>query len=256
MADPFVPRLRWLAVRPTPFAVLVFQCALFACGGSAATRPDPAAPAPSSGAADPADSASPAQPPSEKPPTASLSFPTACADKSADVCTPSAAFVDSLCSKSHQDLALPLFASGTPFTRMYLRGKMDELIFDEEVLALRFHGVPKGGIQVGSGAGSYDVLRWDGTCAMAVDADMLTKSKPGRPKTARVKWHRLADKTQMALIGSSETVKRAYKKRGAECQGAMSGDVSAACEKADGALVDAIVDYIRSGGGVPTPAGM
>ncbi len=244
-------------MRPNLFAALVFPCALFACGGSGATRPDPAAPAPSSVAADPADSSSSsAQPPSEKPPTPSLSFPTACADKAAEVCTPSAAFVDSLCSKSHQDLALPLFASGTPFTRMYLRGKMDELIFDEEVLALRFHGVPKGGIQVGSASGSYDVLRWDGSCAMAVDADMLTKNKPGRPKTARVKWHRLADKTQMALIGSSETVKRAYKKRGAECQGAMSGDVSAACEKADGALVDAIVDYIRGGGSVPTPAGM
>lgn len=243
-------------MRPTLFPALVFPCALFACGG-AATRPDPAAPASSSGAADPADSsASSAPPPSEKPPTPSLSFPTACADKSADVCTPSTAFVDYLCNKSHQDLALPLFASGTPFTRMYLRGKMDELAFDEEVLALRFHGVPKGGIQVGSAAGSYDVLRWDGTCAMAVDADMLTKNRPGRPKTARLKWHRLADKTQTALIGSSETVKRAYKKRGSECQGAMSGDVSAACEKADGALVDAIVDYMRSGGSVPTPAGM
>jgi hypothetical protein len=189
-------------------------------------------------------------------PSPSLSFPTACADKSTDVCTPSTAFVDRLCSKSHQDVALALFASGTPFTRMYLRGKMDELVWDEEVLALRFHGVPKGGIQVGSGAGSYDVLRWDGSCSMAVDADMLTKNKPGRPRTAKVKWHRLGDKTQTALIASSETVKRAYKKRGAECQGAMTGDVSASCEKADGALVDAIVDYMRGGGSVPPPDGL
>jgi len=139
---------------------------------------------------------------------------------------------------------------------MYLRGKMDELAWEEEVLALRFHAVPKGGIQVGSGAGSYDVLRWDGSCSMAVDADMLTKNKPGRPKTAKVKWHRLGDKTQTALIGASDAVKRAYKKRGAECQGAMSGDVSASCEKADGALVDAIVDYMRAGGSVPPPDGM
>jgi hypothetical protein len=166
------------------------------------------------------------------------------------------AFVDRLCDKAHQDVALALFSSGTPFTRMYLRGKMDELVWDEEVLALRFRGVPKGGIQVGSGAGSYDVLRWDGSCSMAVDADMLTKNKPGRPRTAKVKWHRLGDKTQTALIGSSDAVKRAYKKRGAECQGAMSGDVSASCEKADGALVDAIVDYMRGGGRVPPPDGM
>ncbi|MGD0530024.1 MAG: hypothetical protein ABSE49_33120, partial [Polyangiaceae bacterium] len=185
-----------------------------------------------------------------------LAFPRACADKAADVCTPPSAFVDYLCTKSHQDIALALFASGTPFTRMYLRGKMDELAWDEEVLSLRFHGVPKGGIQVGSASGSYDVLRWDGTCSMAVDADMLTKNRPGRPKTAKVKWHRLGDKTQTALIASSEAVKKAYKKRGSECQGAMSGDVSASCEKADGALVDAIVEYMRGGGSVPPPEGM
>ena len=183
-------------------------------------------------------------------------MPVACADKAADVCTPARAFVERLCSKPHQDIALALFASATPFSRMYLRGKMDELAWDEEVLALRFHGMPKSGIQVGSGAGSYDVLRWDGSCSMAVDADMLTKSKPARPKTARVRWHRMGDRTQTALIASSEAVKRAYKKRGAECKGAMTGDVSASCEKADGALVDAVVDYLRGGGSVPPPEGL
>jgi hypothetical protein len=243
-------------VRPTVLAVF-----LVACGGAAATQPGPATGAPpsdpSSAAADPpAPASSSSAPASAAPPSPYVAFPTACADKSAEVCTPSQAFVDRLCNKSHQDVALALFASGTPFTRMYLRGKMDELAWDEEVLALRFHGVPKGGIQVGSGAGSYDVLRWDGSCSMAVDADMLTKNKPGRPKTAKVKWHRLGDKTQTALIGSSDTVKRAYKKRGAECQGAMTGDVSSSCEKADGALVDAIVDYMRGGGSVPSPEGL
>jgi len=242
-------------VRPTLLALF-----LVACGGAAATQPGSSpvaapAPDPSSAAADPPPSASSSPPPSSAV-SPSLSFPTGCADKSAEICTPTTAFVDRLCNKAHQDVALALFANGTPFTRMYLRGKMDELVWDEEVLALRFHGVPKGGIQVGSGAGSYDVLRWDGSCSMAVDADMLTKNKPGRPRTAKVKWHRLGDKTQTALIGSSDAVKRAYKKRGAECQGAMTGDVSASCEKADGALVDAIVDYMRGGGSVPPPDGL
>ena len=249
--------LRSAAVRPTLLAVL-----LFACGGSTATQPGPstagaAPPDPSSAAADASSaSSSPPPPPSAVSPSPSLAFPTACADKSAEICTPSPGFVDWLCTKSHQDVALALFSSGTPFTRMYLRGKMDELAWDEEVLALRFHGVPKGGIQVGSAAGSYDVLRWDGTCSMVVDADMLTKNKPGRPKTAKVKWHRLADKTQTALLGSSDAVKRAHAKRGSECHGAMTGDVSASCEKADGALIDAIVGYMRGGGSVPAPDGM
>jgi len=236
-------------VRSYPLLTLL----LLGCGGSAASQPDPAtasapvpAPDPSGAAADPAPSAL----------SSSLSLPTACADKAAEVCTPSSAFVERLCTKPHQDIALALLASGTPFSRMYLRGKMDELAWDEEVLALRYHGVPKNGIQVGSGAGSYDVLRWDGSCSMAVDADMLTKNKPSRPKTAHVKWHRMGDKTQTALIASSDAVKRAYKKRGAECKGAMTGDVSASCEKADGALVDAVVDYVRGGGSMPPPEGL
>jgi hypothetical protein len=161
--------------------------------------------------------------------------------------------VERLCTKPHQDAALALFGKATPFTRMYLRGKMDELAFDEEVLALRYHPVPKNGIQVGSSAGSYDVLRWDGSCSRAVEADALTKSKPARPRAAKVQWHRLADKTQAALIGGSDAVKKAHSRRGKECKGAMSGDVSSGCEKADAALVDAIVDYVRDGGSLPPP---
>jgi hypothetical protein len=180
-------------------------------------------------------------------------LPTACADKGAEVCTPSSAYVERLCAKPHQDIALALLASGTPFTRMYMRGKMDELVLDEEVLVLRFHPVPKNGMQVGSASGTYDVLRWNGDCSMAVDADMLTRNKPPRLRTARVKWHRLGDRAQTAFITASEAVKRAHTKRGKECQGAMSGDVSAACEKADLALVDAVVDYLRGGGTVPAP---
>jgi hypothetical protein len=179
-------------------------------------------------------------------------LPTTCADKSADLCTPPPAFVERLCAKPSQDIALTLFGP-TPFSRLYLRGKIDEFVSSEEVLALRYHAVPKNGIKVGSGAGSYDVLRWDGTCSTAVDADVLTKTRPPRPRAAKVAWHRLADRTQTALIAASEAVKKAHSKRGKECKGAMSGDVSAGCEKADAALVDAVVEYIRAGGSVPAP---
>jgi hypothetical protein len=172
------------------------------------------------------------------------------------VCTPASTFVDRLCTKPHQEVALALFAKATPFTRLYLRGKLDELAFDEEVLALRYHAVPKNGIQVGSAAGSYDVLRWDGSCSMAVDADVFTKARPPKPRAARVQWHRIGDKAQTALIVASDAVKTAHAKRGKECRGAMSGDVSASCAKADAALVDAIVDYVRGGGTLPPPGAL
>lgn len=149
-------------------------------------------------------------------------------------------------------MALALFAKGSPWTRAYLRGKFDELAFDEEVLLLRFHAPPQAGMIVGSGKGSYDVLRWDGSCAAAVDTDMITRTRPPRPKSAHVQWSRVSSKTQDALL-ASEGVKRAWSRRGKECKGATSGEVSAACERADAALVDAVVDQVRTQGGLPEP---
>jgi hypothetical protein len=240
-------------------SLVVPLVALVACGGAAASRPDPAsgggsASAPSSDpAAAPGSSAASVADSTPAPAPAPAHLPTACADASAEVCTPASDFVDRLCARPHTDAALALFGKTTPFTRLYLRGKLDELVFDEEVLALRFHAQPKNGIQVGSGAGSYDVLRWDGTCSMGIEAEMITRTRPPRPKTAHVPWHRLGDKTQDALVAGSEAVKRAHARRGKECMGAMSGDVSAACQKADDALVDAVVEYVRGGGALPPP---
>jgi hypothetical protein len=153
-------------------------------------------------------------------------------------------------------MALALFSKEKPFTRLYLRGKLDELDLDEEVLALRFRGQPKGGMVVGSGNGTYDVLRWDGTCSTGVEAEMLSRTRPAQPKTAVVRWHRVSASIQDALIASSEAVKRAHTKRGKECQGAMSGDVSASCQRADDALVAGVVDYVRTHGGLPEPDGI
>jgi hypothetical protein len=164
-------------------------------------------------------------------------------------------FVERLCAKTHQDLALLLFSKTTPFTRFYLRGKLDELAAGEEVLVLRYHAVAKGGMVVGSGNGTYDLLRWDGTCSTGIEAEGLTRARPPRPKAAAIKWHRLGDRVQTALVASSDAVKRAHAKRGKECQGASSGDVSAACVKADQALVDAIADFVREGGTLPEPEG-
>jgi hypothetical protein len=182
-----------------------------------------------------------------------MHVPVACEGKSADLCMPPASFAERLCTKPHQDATLVLFAKRSPFTRLYLKAKLDELVFDEEVLALRFHAQPKGGMVVGSGNGTYDVLRWDGSCSTGVEAEVFTRSRPPNPRTARVKWHRVGERMQTSLIASSDAVKRAHARRGKECKGAMTGDVSAACEKADTALVDAIVEYVRSGGDLPEP---
>jgi hypothetical protein len=164
---------------------------------------------------------------------------------------PPPAFVERLCAKPHADAALALFAPSEPFTRLYLKGRLDELSGDEEVLAVRFHAPQKGGIVVGNGGGTYDLLRWDGTCSTGIEAEAVTRTKPSRPKTAHVQWHRIGTHTQDALIVASQAIKLAHARRGKECKGAMSGDVSASCARADDALVAAVVDYVRSGAALP-----
>jgi len=58
---------------------------------------------------------------------------------------------------------------------------------------------------------------------------------------------------QDALVAASPAVKESRVRRGKECRGAMTGDVSAACEKADQALSDSIMEYVRTNGSVPEP---
>jgi hypothetical protein len=186
-------------------------------------------------------------------PTDDPGLPSECADAAAPVCTPPGDFVDRLCERPFQDVTLSLFARGTPFTRGYLRGKLDELSWDEEVLIVRYRGPQKGGIVVGSNLGTYDLLRWDGSCARAVEAQMITRTKPASPKTARIRWQRMGARTQDALVAASEAVKRARTKRGKECKGAMTGEVSAACDKADDLLTNAVAEYVRSNGSLPAP---
>jgi hypothetical protein len=225
---------------------------LAGCGGSEPSRPAAASPSPPP-PPDAASATGAAPATSEETPPATPHLPGACADPSAQVCTPPGDFVERLCAKPLQDVALALFSKETPFTRLYLRGRLDELAFDEEVLALRFHGPQKGGMVVGSGNGTYDVLRWDGTCARGVEAEALVRARPARPRSAHVQWHRVGSATQDALVAGSDAVKRAHAKRGKECQGASSGDVSQSCQAADQALVDAITDYVRTGGRLPEP---
>jgi hypothetical protein len=223
------------------------------CGGSTPAAPLPVSPSPPAAPAPSSDAPAASQGP---PPSSPPHLPVACSDPSGPVCTPPGDFVERLCARPLQDVALALLSKDTPFTRLYLRGRLDELQFDEEVLALRFHGQPKGGMVIGNGSGTYDVLRWDGTCARGVEAEALGRTRPPRPRSAHVQWHRIGSATQDALVSGSDAVKKAHAKRGKECQGASSGDVSRSCEASDQALVDAIVDYVRTGGALPEPVAL
>ena len=177
-------------------------------------------------------------------------------------CLPDRAFVKRLCDGAFPDVGLVLFGKDAPFTRMYLTGDVDawnadggmsaraRLRFDEEVLALRRRAQPANGIVVGAGGG-YLVMRWDGTCYTLEESELTTK-KPPQPKHASIPWRFLGSRTKDALLESPKVL-AAYQRRGKECKGAVSGEVTKACEQADAALSAAIVTEVRGGLSVPTP---
>jgi hypothetical protein len=192
-------------------------------------------------------------------------MPTACASTSdAHTCSLPSPFVDALCDGTFQDAALALFAKGSPWTRAYLRGDVDgwnasgggsartRLMFDEEVVVLRVRAPATSGVVVGNGSTGYDVLRSDGQC-YTVDSGELTMKPPPKAKHPSLPFHRLSEATQNALL-KDDKVRAARTKRGHECKGAMTGDVTIACERADHALAEAVVDYVASGGALPAPS--
>jgi hypothetical protein len=232
-------------------SLFVVHAGLAACGPAA----PPPAPLPGPSAAPPATSAPPPAASSEPPPEA---FPSKCAEGT-DPCTPGEEWATRVCKLQSADVALALFGKNTPWSRGYLtrdteawnaagggtaRGK---LLFDEEVIVLRKRAA-SGIVQ---GNGGYDVVRWDGSCA-SLTTEELTLKRPPRQRTAPLTWKYFDTATRDAL-SADKKVSAAYDKRRKECKGVTSGDVSQACIKADTALGESIVEYVRGGGALPVP---
>lgn len=243
-------------------AVLLTLCALPACGGGGGRGPSNApAPTPEGAAAEVPDAGVTAEASPGPPPPRGV--PTTCVRPGEEPCVPDASFAKRLCDGAFPDVALHLFAKEAPFSRVYLRGDLDgwnadggasaraRLFLDEEVVVLRRRSAPKNGIVVGAGGG-YLVTRWDGNCYTLEDGEVSTKA-PRAPRHAPVPWRFLEEATRNALLARPKVL-AAFQKRGKECKGAVSGDVSKACEQADAALSAAVVAEVRAGIALPTPA--
>lgn len=237
--------------------VFVTPLLVASCGGSA---PPPAAPPAATTEASAEPAAAPAAP-EEKP---STQLPTECADKSAKLCLPPAAFVKRLCAHAYPEVALAMFAKGTPWSHGWLRVKTadafdatsgvssdNKLVFEEELLVLAHRQADTGGMTVSGAGGSYDVLRWDGSCASLTDEE-VSLTGTSTPKAAKVVWKTLDEKVQTALL-SDDKINKTYLARRKECKGATMGDVSAKCEKLDDQLSAVVIEYVRRGGAVPAP---
>jgi hypothetical protein len=197
-------------------------------------------------------------------------LPANCDQRSEETgeCLPPGAWVSKLCNGVHPEVALHMFRGGSPWTRLYSRANapayngaggpsvVDDLVtVHEELIALRRHDDSRssraGEMSVGDTAG-YDLLRWNGSCVTLHDGEFIA-DPPRRRQHAKVEWRWLGDETRSALRKSG-LVRRAYKARLRECQGATLGRVTKACVENDQRLVAAIVHYVRAGGHLPEPS--
>jgi hypothetical protein len=233
---------------------------LAACGSA---PPPPAPAAPSASAASSAGEASAAPADAADKPSATL--PTACEPGGDKVCLPPPGFVKRLCANFFPDTTMAMFAKGTPWTRAYSRvnveawnasggaASSEKLALEEELLIVAKRAPDTGGMTVsGSSGGSYDVLRWDGSCASLMADEVSLKPSPS-PKFAKIPWKSLADDIQAAMMADAKVAK-AVTERKKECKGASTGEVSLKCVKADEALGRAVVEFVRNGGSFPPPA--
>jgi hypothetical protein len=257
-------------------STLVMAMAFFGCAKPAAEQPPPAtaaqekvtAPRPaapalaeSSAAADAkSDEAQPAKAPE---PEAPPPIPTTC-EGSPEDCFPPRAFAEAVCHGRFPDLAIYLFAKGTPWQRAYVKAQHLEpvnmydgarsdrwLEFGEEVLVLKRHGGgDKNKVQV-SGPTDLDILRFDGTCA-TIRQEMVVRYMPGAVKVAPVVWKYLDPDIQEALL-KDRGVSRASEKERPACKGSTQKNPAEPCMKAMTQLSDAIGVALRLGAVVPAP---
>jgi hypothetical protein len=192
-------------------------------------------------------------------------MPTACERegqiKNAKLCVVPQTFAKKLCSGTYPEIALSMFAKGTPWTRLWLAGDVEawnasggrtartKLSFDEEVLILAKHGAAQsGGIVMTGAMASYDVLRFDGSCVSVLEGE-LTTARPPIAKPAVIAWTRLEEGTRHALLASPKV-----KATEAAFEKACNVSDKKACEKAERAFTQAILEHVRSGASLPEPS--
>lgn len=244
----------------TTVIACTLSIAVFGCGGAkpAAVAPDEPLQEPGKEASsDVSDSVGDATTES----ATDSAVPDSCAG-SAD-CTPRGAWVQKLCNGVFQDVALYMFRAGTPWQRMYLTRDTEAvnasggasvsgtLAFDEEVLVLRHRGGDDDGIQVSGSNGSYDALRWNGSC-VTLDGAEVTANQPPKAKYSRVEWRWLGEQMQAALREDAN-INETYRAMRNECKGVTMGAVSKKCEVLDKKLIDVIVDHVRGRRELPVP---
>ena len=196
-------------------------------------------------------------------------IPTRCAKgkKFNGECLPPPGWVKRLCDDVYPDVALHMFAPGTPWKRLYMLKRAepfnasggssllgDKLERGEEVIALKRRSDSEGGIQVGDNNAGYDVLRWNGACATIHDGD-YESDRPRQIVQSKVEWRRLGLPLRQKLE-AQPAISAAYEARRKSCHGFSMGTVTADCETNDKLLMQEVVRYVQTGAELPEASRM
>jgi hypothetical protein len=260
-------------------AVLVATTVLLGCSGQAAQPPvvtiPRSAPVPVVVSSEPSRSTASATPPdmpavtqtaaveTERPPLRP-ELPRRCVSDRKP-CVPPPDFVEVLCRKKYPSVALAMFAKSAPWQHVFVKvtdvaprnalgGPAGDtrLEFLEEVVVLRERAFQTGAMEMTAPPKAYDVLRFDGTCAILAEDEFMWTRPPVRARYAPVVWQYL-DPPMREVLSQSNPVDQAREGQHDACRGAFLGGGGSACKAATQQLARAIATALGRGVALPVP---
>jgi hypothetical protein len=237
-----------------------------ACGSSVARPPVQASAKPAPQAPHRDRVSKPAPPLESEQPLLQAELPHNC-NREGGACFPPVDFVRALCKKKYPGVAIAMFEKTAPWKHAFVKVKEVapvnslggptahvQLEFLEEVLLLRDREVKQRQTIVDV-PNSYDVLRFDGTCATLAEDEFMTKKPYVRPRYAPIVWQQIDAGMRQALTHSSK-VDQAAEAQTVACRGSFLAGGGESCKGATQQLARAIVTALGEGLQLPLPSNL
>jgi hypothetical protein len=100
---------------------------------------------------------------------------------------------------------------------------------------------------------SYDVLRFDGTCATLANDEFMTRKPVVRAHYAPVIWQQIDTRVRLALA-ENQTIAQAAEAQNMACQGTFLAGGGETCRDATQRLTRAIMTVLNEGVDLPKPS--
>jgi hypothetical protein len=198
-------------------------------------------------------------------PSATAELPHSCSGSRKD-CLPPLDFVRRLCKKKYPGVAIVMFNKTAPWQHAFVKVKdvvpfnslggpsaHTRLEFLEEVLLLRERELKKQQAEMIMDLPvSYDVLRFDGTCATLADDEFMTRKPYVKTRLAPIIWQQIDGRIRQALAQYSK-VEVAVNAQEAACHGTFLAG-GEPCRDATQQLARAIRAVLSDGVELPLPS--